>query len=114
MTLAANLPPPSATARPRAAHRSSRARRWRSFHLRRRQADDHVVAFVHATVHDLCEVTVGDAWANPHAFRFLRGRIEDVDRLSTAPSASATALERAARASDAWTASGLRHAPFRI
>src|ERR1051325_5623765 len=110
MTWRANSAPPSAAARP-----SLRARRRRPFDLRRRQADDRAVAFLHLARDDLREMAVRDARTDPHALRLLRGRIEDVDHLSRTPFAAAAALECAAGAAgsgDAGTAARLRHAPF--
>src|SRR4029079_17966300 len=110
MTLRANSAPPSAAARS-----SLRARRRRPFDLRRSQADDRAVAFLHLARDDLREVAVGDARTDPHALRLLRGRIENVDHLARTSFAAAAALECAAWsacAGDAGTTARLRHASF--
>src|SRR3982751_2672882 len=99
MTLSANLPASTATAAA-GRHRIRAAGRRRTFDLRCRQSNDHLIGVLQIALDDLREAAVGDSCADLHRDR-LAVRTEGPHCLRLTSGAAGSVAECAARASDA-------------
>src|SRR4051794_22298054 len=99
MTLSANLPASTAAAAA-GRHRIRAAGRRRTFDLRCRQSDDHLIGILQIALDDLREAAVGDSGSDLHRGRFAVGT-EGPYRLRLTFRAAGSVAECAAGAADA-------------